>query len=227
MEDAMLPIRKVFALIVLNIALPILSYYEPKTALMCAAEKGDVKRMQKLIKEGADVNAVYERDQPRMGYPVLRFAIDSKSIPAVELLLKHGANPNEHTTSPIMHRKRPSANVRNLPLLSHAIASHAPYRIVKLLIDYGADTNQKTVFNEWTPLMVAAYATNLNAVELLLKTGANCKSINCCDGNRTAYDYAKEHIKSYITAYDEEKRIDNREIMRILHWCMRPPTMKK
>lgn len=99
------------------------SHYAPKTYLMDASERGDVKLMRKLISEGADVNAIYDRDQPRMGYPVLRFAIESKSIPAVELLLKHGANPNEHTTSPIMHRKRSSANVRNLPLLSYAIYS--------------------------------------------------------------------------------------------------------
>lgn len=208
-------------------ALPILSYLEPKTPLMHAAERGDVNHMQKLIKAGADVNAIYDQDQPRMGYPVLRFAIDSKSVSAVELLLKNGANPNAHTTSPLIHRKRSSANVRNLPLLSHAISSHAPYRIIKLLIDYGADINQKTIFNEWTPLMVAAHKTNVDAVELLVKAGADCSATNCCDGYKTAHDYAKENIKSYNTAYDEEKRIENKEIMRILYWCMHPPTTMK
>lgn len=71
--------------------------------------------------------------------------------------------------------------------------------------------------------MVAAYATNVGAVELLVKAGADCKATNCRDGNRTAHDYAKENIKSYTTAFDEEKRIDNKEIMRILYWCMHPP----
>lgn len=226
-EDKMFFVKKVFSLIILNIPLPILSYDAP-TPLMEAAKRGDINHMQKIIKDGANVNAIYDRDQPCMGYPVLRFAIDSKSVSAVELLLKYGANPNEYTESPLIHQKRFSANVRNLPLLSYAIYSYAPYRIVKLLMDYGANINQKTIFNEWTPLMVAAYITNIEAVELLIKAGVDCNATNSCDGYRTAYDYAKERIKSYTTVYDEEKRVDNKKIMRILYCCNCPPaTIKK
>jgi ankyrin repeat protein len=159
-----------------------------------------------LIAAGENVNAAEYCIQPCAGYPVLRYAIGSGSEEIVRLLLQYDADPNRHTLSPIMHPERPSANVRNLPLLSYAIQSGASLQIVELLIECGADINQKTMWNEWTPIMVAAYCGNWGAVRVLLKAGANYAEQNKCDGNRTAYDYACE--------------IKNKEIMNDLFTCI-------
>lgn len=163
-----------------------------KTPLICAIEAKDIPLIEKLIASGENVNAVNGCDQPHMGYPVLRYAIDSGSEKIVMLLLKHGADSNRHTSSPIIHAHRTSANVRNLPLLSYAIQCHASQNIIELLISHGADINQKTIWNEWTPLMVAAYYGNQAAVKTLLTSGANVTDKNSVDGYRTAYDYASE-----------------------------------
>lgn len=187
---------KTIALLVAVATVPMRAFFDmpDETALMHAAQAADIVRVTALIAAGEDVNAVYGRDFPRMGYPVLRYAIDSKSEEMVKLLLQHGADPDMQTTSPIMHPdiQRGGANVRNLPLLSYAIQSGASIEIIKLLIQYGADVNQKTIMNEWTPLMVAAYYGNYAAVELLLVAGADYTAKNNCDGKRTAYDYAYE-----------------------------------
>ena len=63
-----------------------------KTALMYAIEAKDISLVAKLINSGADVNAVDGCDQPRMGYPVLRYAIDSGSEAIVRMILEHGAS---------------------------------------------------------------------------------------------------------------------------------------
>ena len=174
--------KKIFmtlALVNHTVMIPIQFVTGEKTPLMFAAETGNITHMQKLINEGADVNAVEGWDQPRMGYPVLRYAIDSKSVESVKLLLKYGADANNHTTSPIIHTSRRHANVRNLPLLSHAIYSNAHIEIVQLLIEHGADVNEKTISNEWTPLMIAAYIGNTQAAQVLMQAGADYAARSC------------------------------------------------
>jgi len=192
----MLSIKRLimFSALAIHVMVLPMGWIGEKTPFMYAAEKGDTKQMQALIDAGADVNAIEGCDWPRAGYPVLRHAIDSGSIDAVKLLLECGADPNQHTTSPIIMRdpSRSGANVRNLPLLSHAVRSHVSDGIVKLLIAHGADVNQKTICNEWTPLMVAAYVGDLAAMQLLITVGADQHAVNSCDGNRTASAYAGE-----------------------------------
>jgi ankyrin repeat protein len=164
------------------------------TPLMEAAEHADLKKMRYLIKQGASVNDVEGCDWPHAGKPVLRYAIDSRSLEAVYLLLENGANPNDITESPIINPNplEKKANIRNLSLLSHAINSHAPIEIVIELIQYGAHLDgTPKVMGDWEPLMIASYRGNKEAVILLLKLGADVSAINNMD-NKAALDYAKE-----------------------------------
>ena len=96
-----------------------------KTPLMEAAEKGDVKRMIKLIEEGANVSASYGLGWPHAGSPVLRYAIDSGVVEGVRELVKAGANVNAYTENQLIYHNKDGKNlsVRNLPLLSSAIKS--------------------------------------------------------------------------------------------------------
>jgi len=55
-------------------------------ALFKAIDKYDIIAIDKLIKDGADVNAVNE-----YGETALSFAMESKSPKVIETLLKHGA----------------------------------------------------------------------------------------------------------------------------------------
>lgn len=175
------------------------SLYE-KTPLMLAAQAGDIVLIKLLIAQGENVNATIDFDQPSMGRPVLRFAIDSGSVETVTLLINAGAQVNDLTVSPLYHPERSHANVRNLPLLSHAIKNHVPIEIIKVLIENGANINQKTVWGDWTPLMVAAYRGYKEAVFALLDAGADKLIANGPDSNRTALDYAIENGNSEIIA---------------------------
>ncbi len=66
-------------------------YYEDvvQVHFLEAVEKGDIKKMGELLKEGADVNAV-GREQIRP----LFWAVGKRSLVAFEFLLKNGADPN-------------------------------------------------------------------------------------------------------------------------------------
>lgn len=158
------------------------------TPLMLAAQKANIQEMQKHIKAGTDVNAVWGCDFPHAGFPVLRYAIDSGSCEAVRILLEAGADPNCQTESPVIYSDYCNvANLRNLPLLSHAINAHAPIAIVKELLHYGAHHGGKS----WSALMIAAWRGYQEAVLVLLEAGADAKAVNGLD-NKTALDYAKE-----------------------------------
>lgn len=200
---------------------------EMPTALMKAAHKGLIPIMRLLIDAGADVNRVAWDDFPSEGTPVLRYAIASGSPEAVRMLIKAGADTNVFTHHGFSH-KRKKAEVRGMPLLSSAIRSRAPIKIIDKLIAGGADVNKRALSAhlsvpvvkpefpeatfakpapvEWTPLMIAAYTGYPEAVKKLLESGADKTIKNTQDGGRTALDYAKEKKhKNIILLFQDQK----------------------
>jgi ankyrin repeat protein len=175
------------------LATPAIAYDFEETLLMKATLQANIKEMKNQIKAGANVNAVAYRDQPHGGNPVLRYAIDSGSLEAVQILLEAKANPNDFTESPLLYRDEfHKANMRNLSLLSHAINSGSPIAIIKELINNGAHLDgSPKIAGDWSPLMIAAFRANKEAVIVLLQAGADASVVNNMD-NKTALDYAKE-----------------------------------
>jgi ankyrin repeat protein len=169
-----------------------LSYELEETSLMKASFRADKQEMQKLIKAGEDVNAVAFCCQPSTGYPVLRYAIDSHSPEAVQILLAAGANPNSMTESEFPKRDVKIGNVRNLSLLSHAINIGAPIVIIEELIKNGANVDgTPKVWSDYSALMIAAYNGYTDAVRVLLHAGADASFVNSYD-QKTALDYAQK-----------------------------------
>ena len=72
------------------------------TALMRAAERGDVEAMEQLIGQGAEVNQT-----DHLAHTALFFSIVAKSAPAVKCLIAHGAevecNCCDGAHSPLLH----------------------------------------------------------------------------------------------------------------------------
>jgi ankyrin repeat protein len=171
-----------------------------ETPLMKATKIADIQEMYNLIQAGENVNAVYGSDFPHAGDPVLVYAINSKSLEAVTILLKAGANPNDFTNSSSMiYEADTYMNCRNVPLLSHAIMIKSPMNIITALIRSGANPNLRGMSGQWTPLMVAAYHGYTEAVKVLLSAGANKDEMNISkNSKKTALDYAKEQNNEEI-----------------------------
>lgn len=104
---------------------------------------GDVKRVRRFLQRG-------DLSQSKSPRDLLTKAIHSNSAPMVELLLKHGADPNQKSGwSPL-----------------YVASGRGNVAIVQLLLDFGADSNPK----RYKPL--AAAKNNPEIRKLLVKAGA-------------------------------------------------------
>lgn len=170
---------------------------DKKTPLMIAAKKGLVVIAKLLINAGAEIDAtLYFPDMYHQSVPVIAFAIDSKSLEMVKLLLDAAAQqwPETHGNLTNSFIEYDFEGDRNRRVLHHAILIHAPIEIIKLLIEKGAQVNG-TDWTNWhypdtTPLMAAAKTGYTEAAKVLLEAGAD-PTLARKDG-KTALDYAKE-----------------------------------
>lgn len=121
--------------------------------LHSAASDGDVDKIEKLIRAGADVNATNDIHET----PLL-IAAGRGHAPAAEALIRAGANVNAQTDTGYS------------PL--HAAADYGHSAVVVALIRGKADVN---ILNELnlTPLHLAASWGFIDSVNALIKAGAN------------------------------------------------------
>ncbi|MFS0558236.1 ankyrin repeat domain-containing protein [Brevibacillus sp. 179-C9.3 HS] len=119
-------------------------------ALLTATSQGDKAAIQKLIADGADINATDER-----GRTSAMIAVHSYQLDIFNLLIEHGANINIRDN-----------NLDN-PLLFASAAGHLDF--VKAAIAAGADT---TITNRFggTALIPAADRGHVEIVKELLTT---------------------------------------------------------
>jgi len=132
-------------------------------ALYEAAEAGDLRDIDQLLKSGARVNAVLRGD----GTPLLGAARKGQ-LAAVTLLLDSGADPNV------------SVPGDGTALIAAAAGGHA--NIVSLLLDRGADPNLG-VPGDGNPLIMAASEGRAEIVTLLLGRGARMEEVVAGDEN--------------------------------------------
>lgn len=154
-----------------------------------AVEKGDVKRMQTLIKRGADVNV---RTEDKEGDTPLILAIDKGNAQMVKLLLQNGARVDmtekSQNNTPLLiavDRKRPEAvkmlllhdadpNLFNVEKTTplHLAVLHRSIETARQLVEHGADLNCRDI-NGFAPLHVAARDNYNNILSDLIQKGAN------------------------------------------------------
>lgn len=124
-----------------------------------AASKGDVQTVQRLLKDGADVN-----DKDIEGRTPLYYAVSNGHIDIVNTLLKNGADITQVT------------NKGNIPL--HTATSKGYKEIIEVLLQHVSHDklkdfiNAKTASSGTTSLHVAAQSGSLEVVKSLLKHGA-------------------------------------------------------
>lgn len=161
-------------------------FTDPNTlALVEAGCRGDISKIDNLVKQGANVNATGYRDTS-----VLVWVMFCKNYAGIEELLKLGANPNYKMEGDIsaMYASAGSDDPHFLPMmLAHGGDPNirAGYRTalmvaiqqdqarnVQLLLDNGADVNEHDEGGNSAATMAAALA-KYDVVEMLLKRGYN------------------------------------------------------
>lgn len=136
-----------------------------KTALHRAASTNDLKQIEKLLSDGASVNA---RDSKSYRTPLHDAAIKNNNgnnrLNAMKLLLKNGADVNAKTTE------------GDTPL--HYLMKRADTSIIKLFLEFGA--NVKLVNNKEENLLFPAVGYNYyeDVVQLLIDLGLNVNQCN-------------------------------------------------
>jgi uncharacterized protein len=138
-----------------------------------AAAFGRTERLKDLLDQEPRLANEYASD----GFFPLGLAAFYRHEDAVRILLDRGAEPN-----------LAARNAMNVAAI-HAAAASQSLAIVRLLIDAGADVNQRQE-SGFAPLHEAAATGQLELVRLLLDHGAD-RSATTADG-RTALDMAKK-----------------------------------
>lgn len=142
-----------------------------------AFREGDLEALRAAVGASGDVP---NGPMPLAIGPCLEYAIYHSPLAFIRALLEIHADPNpaEHAGFPPLiaalscSRTRPGAPAR-LDVVE----------IVRLLLEFGADPNQRGL-NDYTPLHMAVGERNVEAVELLLKAGADpdCRiRIDACE----------------------------------------------
>ncbi len=129
---------------------------------------GDLAALKAAVE---DADSVPNGPMPLAIGPCLEYAIYHSPVAFIRTLLEIGANPNpdrgDHIGFPPLiaalscSRSQPGSPARPDVL-----------DIMKLLLQFGADPNQRGI-NDYTPLHMAVGEQNLAAVRLLLEAGAD------------------------------------------------------
>ena len=150
------------------------------TALLSAAETGESKRAELLVKAGASGKP--DNHEYDNAYTALVFAITNNNHEnCVAALIKAGANVNamlngyQVTFETKLDERGFSIG---LPALQYAAENKDKhYKCLQLLIEAGADVNRVS-FDTFTALIQAAHHESEKCVDLLLKSGADVNIAN-------------------------------------------------
>ena len=163
-------------------------------ALHEAYQRGDLQAVKDLLGNPPDFPNC--PGPLAVGRIVLEYAIYQSPLPFVRALLELGANPNYGESA-------------GFPSLHAALSTNREdrYDIVELLLQFGADVQQRGV-NDYTPLHYAAAQNDLRMIQLLLSHGAD--------------PVAKTGIDDFTTPQEEAERRGFSKAAQILKQAAEP-----
>jgi ankyrin repeat protein len=157
--------------------------------LMIAASKGYSLEIERLIKNGADVNAKSEK-----GVTPLIFAVANNQTRTVNLLLKFGADVNtitsEAETPLLVAVKNQNTEITEALIRAgadidmsdkhdatplHYASIYGYFQLVDLLLYYEASIDKKSVEGT-TPLLASIWAGHQYVADLLIQNGADIEA---------------------------------------------------
>jgi len=148
------------------------------TALMFAAQQGDVNLVNILIRAGANPND----PQPKTSLTPLIIASAMGHVKTVELLLDNGANPNHIDTRGynalhlVVRDSDYGIDLKgkdNIVAIVKSLLAHKADPNVRVKQEKPAETGNGVSLQGATPLVLASEVNNLEAVKALLDAGAD------------------------------------------------------
>jgi ankyrin repeat protein len=161
--------------------------------LIAAAYDGATEAARLLIEKGADVNA---RD--KNGVSVLEQAASTNNIEVARVLIARGAKVNNIDEGGFT------------PLMAAAWSGDRNAELVELLLEHGAAVNVKTgdtteivkngpiALGRLTALQMAVGQANYDAVEALVKAGADVNATDIRGGNALGFAVATDHANPKV-----------------------------
>lgn len=175
------------------------SEFEKFKKIDAAFRAGDLAALRAAVDEA---DSVPNGPMPRAIGLCLEYAIYHSPLAFIRTLLEIGADPN------------PADQAGFPPLIAALSCSRSrpgsPGRpdvldILKLLLAYGADPNQRGI-NDYTPLHMAVSESNLPAIALLLATGSDPHLRTRIDDYETPREMAEKagfhEITALLSAYE-------------------------
>ncbi|MCB1179123.1 MAG: ankyrin repeat domain-containing protein, partial [Leptospiraceae bacterium] len=147
--------------------------------LITAVDKGNLTLVKSILETGITPNFQF----PDVASPI-NYAAARHSYEILELLIRHGANPNFTTSGPVT-------------TLGQACQT-GYLNMVQLLLDWGARVDGHSSEHKKTSLMISAEKGRKDIVECLLKAKAdpNLKDKN----GLTAFDFAKQNKHTEVAS---------------------------
>jgi len=163
--------------------------YERFKRIDAAFRAGDLVALRAAVD---DPDIVPNGPMPLAIGPCLEYAIYHSPLSFIRNLLEIGANPN-----PTDHAGFPPLIAALSCVRRHPGAPARPdvAEIIKLLLSFGADPNQRGL-NDYTPLHMAVGEQNLPAVELLIAAGADPRLRTRIDDCETPREMAQKMGRS-------------------------------
>lgn len=197
-----------------NKQIPILDKNDDRTELMKAASSKNFNKLNRLVRSGININV-----QDKEGMTALMYAIQSDDIDGFNLLINSNANIDLLDT-------------RNTNALIMA-SSGGNLKMLKSLLEIGADPNVQYNQRDFTLLMDASFDGDVERVNLLIDNGANVNAVDTEGLSSISYAVREGHTSSVIRILKENpdltikdkkgyspleyaKKYDYQDIIRVL-----------
>lgn len=155
---------------------------ESMSALLLAIKHDHFEVIQSLIENGS--NCFPESNESKLQYLPINYACKFSDYKTLEYLLRLSSS------TPDKINKQDVEGL--LPL--HVIARSGNFKLIKLLIQFGAAVNQLDGLNKWPPIFYAASGGHVRTAHELIKFGAHLNVVDEDGYNVLYYCVVEGHI---------------------------------
>ncbi|EGW34557.1 uncharacterized protein SPAPADRAFT_135083 [Spathaspora passalidarum NRRL Y-27907] len=172
------------------------------SALLLAIKHGNFNMIKKLVSSGS--NCFPQADKEKLQYLPINYACKFGDYKTLEFLLSSTQNIKQLVNQ---------QDVEGLfPL--HVVSRSGHYKLIKLLIQYGAEINQLDGFNKWTPIFYASSEGHVKTTQELMKFGAKLNIIDEDGYNVLYYCVVEGHIdvvNELLSHYSTIQSVDDKQ----------------